>query len=215
MLLSEGRQIYGGVASGAAAWLGEGLGLGAYRPSRDGAEADWLLDCVNVNFSFVEEEQPGGGGGGEKSAGEKASCSSAAVPGGHLRTRADVAAAAAAFAAAHPGPKLLFESSSASAKSGSSSSSSSSCGGGGWAGGAVARFFSWPYASSFATQFRVLLGRSFRAQLRNPGDAASRTFVSSWVGLLGGLVFLGLGFGAEASSQRFVAQVSSSFFFFF
>ena len=221
VLLSEGRQIYGGVASGAASWLGEGLGLGAYRAARDGAEADWLLDCVNVNFSSIEASEEeggksGGGGGGEKSVGGNGDplSSSTTVPGGHLRTRADVAAAAAAFAAAHPGPRLLLDSSSAStAKNGSSSSSSSSCGGG--AGSALARFFSWPYASNFATQFRVLLGRSFRAQLRNPGDAASRTFVSSWVGLFGGLVFLGLGFGAEASSDRYVAQVSSFFFFFF
>ena len=108
----------------------------------------------------------------------------------------------ASAAAAHPGPKLLLDSS-PSPSAGAYKSSGGSSGG-----SAVARFFSWPYATNFATQFRVLLGRSFRSQLRNPGDAASRTFVSSWVGLFGGLVFLGLGFGAEAASQRYVAQVS-------
>ena len=208
VLLSEGRQVYGGVASEAASWIGEGLGLGAYRSGRDGAEADWLLDCVNVNFSSIEAHEEEGGGGKKSVAGERSVGGTSTVPGGHLRTRADVAAAAAAFAAAHPGPRILLESSGTS----SAKKSSGSCGGGG-VGSAAARFFSWPYASNFATQFRVLLGRSFRSQLRNPGDAASRTFVSCWVGLFGGLVFLGLGFGAEASSQRYVAQVSFEFFF--
>ena len=204
VLLSEGRQVFGGAARGAGAWVGRGLGLGAYRPGRDGAEADWLLDCVNVNFCAVEAAEEGGGAGEGPAAGDKSAGGGAAstVPGGHLRTRADVAAAAAAFAAAHPGPKLLLDSS-PSPSAGAYKSSGGSSGG-----SAVARFFSWPYATNFATQFRVLLGRSFRSQLRNPGDAASRTFVSSWVGLFGGLVFLGLGFGAEAASQRYVAQVS-------
>ena len=215
VLLSEGRQIYGGVASQAASWVGEGLGLGTYRASRDGAEADWLLDCVNVNFSSIAAAEAGagnaaGGGGGGGGDGTKSVANggdSSAVPGGHLRTRADVAAAAAAFAAAHPGPGLFLEPSPAADAAAARRKSSS--------GGAVSRFFSWPYASNFVTQFRVLLGRSFRAQLRNPGDAASRTFVSSWVGLLGGLVFLGLGFGAEAASLRYVAQVRESLFHYY
>jgi len=203
VLLSEGRQIYGGVASEAASWVGQGLGLGAYRPSRDGVEADWLLDCVNVNFSSIETHEGELAGTGTGSGiGEKDSDSAntnndgdaSRVPGGHLRTRADVAAAAAAFAAVHSGPELSSEAPTSSSGSGKLS------------------LFSWPYASNFATQFRVLLGRSFRAQLRNPGDAASRTFVSSWVGLFGGLVFLGLGFGAEAASQRYVAQVRREVF---
>ena len=235
VLLSEGRQIYSGVASEAASWVGEGLGLGAYKPSRDGAEADWLLDCVNVNFSSLEDNGGAGAEGEEMTTGStkattattattatraaakealdgsKASPSPSVIPvAGHLRTRADVAAAAAAFVAAHPGPDLGSSSSSPSASSSSSPSSPSSSSSSSKQNRrrrSAGQLFSWPYASSFATQLRVLLVRALRAQLRNPGDAASRTLVSSWVGTFGGLVFLGLGLNAEAASERYVAAV--------
>jgi ATP-binding cassette, subfamily G (WHITE), member 2 len=58
------------------------------------------------------------------------------------------------------------------------------------------------YPASYWTQFRTLFRRSFMAQMRNPTDVASRTLLSTWVGTIGGLVFIATPAGPNSVFQR-------------
>jgi len=58
------------------------------------------------------------------------------------------------------------------------------------------------YPASYWTQFAVLFRRSFMAQMRNPTDVASRTLLSTWVGTIGGLVFIATPAGPNSVFQR-------------
>jgi len=58
------------------------------------------------------------------------------------------------------------------------------------------------YPASYLTQFAVLFRRSFMAQMRNPTDVASRTLLSTWVGTIGGLVFIATPAGPNSVFQR-------------
>ena len=58
------------------------------------------------------------------------------------------------------------------------------------------------YPASYWTQFCTLFRRSFMAQMRNPTDVASRTLLSTWVGTIGGLVFIATPAGPNSVFQR-------------
>jgi len=175
-LLTEGRQLYFGAPSGVAPWFGGETGF-RHAPTRDGAVSDWIIDLVSVGFA----KPP-------------------AVAARSMTGVADVAAAAAKWAARGVATQLgasdvasivgLAKATDAGtlppADDGIGGALSTTTAGGKAAPLSKARVSRYP--TSWLTQFRVLLHRSWINQIRNPADATSRLMLAVWVSMMAGLV---------------------------
>ena len=189
-LLSEGRQLFFGAPDGVAPWFGDRIGY-RHAPKRDGAVSDWIIDLVSVGFA----KPP-------------------AVAARSMTGVADVAAAAAKWAAGGLAANLSRADAGAlaalaqAADAGTLPPADDGVGGGGGGDGALAaappaagggkaltakasakaapRVARYP--TSWLTQFRVLLHRSWINQIRNPADATSRLMLAVWVSMMAGLV---------------------------
>ena len=194
MVLSEGYQLYFGAPDDAAPWFDRGLGY-EYDALRDGAVSDWLMDLVSVGFAKPDDVA-------ERSMATRADVAAAAVRFAE-RGLADAGDAALVAAAADVGatpaaPKPSRKDvASRDAAPGAVADADAAT---------VAKATSAPrmtrYPATYWTQFAVLYKRSLRAQLRNPTDIASRMLMSTWVGTLGGLVFIALPPGPNSVFQR-------------
>ena len=180
-LLSEGRQLYFGPPGGVAPWFGERAGF-RYAPRRDGAVSDWIIDLVSVGFAKPPAVAARSMTGVADVTAAAAKWADAGVP---AQLGAGDAAAIAGLASATEAGTLP------PADDGLGLTAAAGAGAGADGKALVARQRASRvsrYPTSWLTQFRVLLHRSWVNQVRNPADATSRLMLAVWVSMMAGLV---------------------------